>query len=73
MQCRDWDALLRWAKEPERDSCFHRPSDYKSIAHNLERHAYCRPGSQYHDVSKKYFEIHGHKNVCKGDEDRTTN
>jgi hypothetical protein len=71
MQCRDWDALQRWAKEPERDSCFHQVSDYKYVEHNLERHAYCSPDSQYYDVSRKYFEIHGHKNMFGVDEDTT--
>jgi len=69
LQCRDWDALLRWAKDPERDSCFQQASDYKHVAHNLERHAVCPPGSQYDAVSRKYFEIHGHKNLYASDEE----
>lgn len=69
LQCRDWDALQRWAKDPERDSCFQQASDYKHIAHNLERHAVCPPGSQYDEVSRKYFEIHGHKDLFVPDEE----
>lgn len=69
LQCRDWDALQRWAKDPERDSCFRQASDYKHVAHNLERHANCPLGSPYYDVSRKYFEIHGHKNLFSDDEE----
>ncbi|KAI0432349.1 hypothetical protein F5Y09DRAFT_353642 [Xylaria sp. FL1042] len=69
LQCRDWEALNRWAKDPERDSCFQQISDYKHVAHNLERHAVCPPGSQYDEVSRKYFEIHGHKNLFEPDDE----
>jgi hypothetical protein len=69
LQCRDWEALNRWAKDPERDSCFLQESDYKHIAHNLERHAVCPPGSQYDEVSRKYFEIHGHKDLFVPDDE----
>lgn len=69
MQCRDWDALGRWAKEPTRDACFHQISDYRHIEHSLEQHAFCAPDSPYYEVWNKYFEIHGHKNLFE-DENR---
>jgi hypothetical protein len=66
-----WDALMRCDKDPERDSCFQWASDYKHMAHNLVRHAVCPPGSQNDFVSRKYFELHGHKPLSVGGNDES--
>jgi len=36
MSCRNWDALISWARAPERHSCYNMISDYIPIAHTLE-------------------------------------
>jgi len=65
MQCRDWDELIQWASDPERDSCYRMVDDYKEVASDLERHAFCKEDSQYYPIMKAYFDIHGHRNMFK--------
>ena len=60
MQCRDWNKLVSWAYEPERNACFRLLDDYQPVKHTLERHQFCPEGSKYYPVAKGYFEKHGH-------------
>jgi hypothetical protein len=60
VMCRNWDKLIKWTQEPERNACYRSLSDYRTVKHSLERHAFCPENSPYHDVSTRYFEKWGH-------------
>ncbi|KAI9660067.1 MAG: hypothetical protein M1821_001419 [Bathelium mastoideum] len=62
MQCKDFDKLVAWTQEPERNACYDQIDDYRYIENTLERHAFCAKDSQYYPVMEAYFEKHGHKN-----------
>ncbi|MCJ1271668.1 hypothetical protein MMC22_011573 [Lobaria immixta] len=61
LQCRDWNKLIAWAHDPERNACHRMLDDYRPISHSLERHAFCPKNSPYYSVQTAYFEKHGHK------------
>lgn len=61
VECRDWNKLIAWTQHPDRNTCYQSLSDYKTIKHSLERHAFCPPGSPYSEVSRAYFDKWGHK------------
>lgn len=67
MQCRSWEDLISWAREPERHSCYEMISDYVPIVHRLEQYAFCPEESPHYETMRRYFEIHGHKNVFEDD------
>lgn len=60
-KCKDWDALVKWTQEPERQSCFKMIDEYRTVPNSLEEFAFCPSGSQYTGVMTKYFERWGHK------------
>ena len=59
--CRDWNKMIQWAQQPDKEACWTMIDDYKPIKHKLERHAFCPKDSPYYETMSKYFEIHGHK------------
>jgi hypothetical protein len=61
LMCRNWDKLIEWTQEPERQSCYRRLTDYGRVAHKLERFAFCPKDSKYFSVVEKYFKKWGHK------------
>lgn len=63
MQCRDWNKLLAWAKEPVRNACYSRIEEYKGVEHELDRYMYCPENSPYYQVAKEYQEIHGYSSL----------
>jgi hypothetical protein len=67
-QCRDWDQMIDWALEPERDACF-KWDDYREATNTLELFAHCSSESPYHDFQQAYFEYHGHKDTYELKED----
>ncbi|KAH7345862.1 hypothetical protein BKA66DRAFT_517192 [Pyrenochaeta sp. MPI-SDFR-AT-0127] len=75
-KCKDWDALVRWTQEPERQSCFKMIDEYRTVPNSLEEFAYCPSGSQYTGVMTRYFDRWGHKDpftkdVGKEDHERS--
>ncbi|KUJ11512.1 uncharacterized protein LY89DRAFT_688748 [Mollisia scopiformis] len=63
MQCRSWDKLIEWARDPEKDACYRIVDEYKDPVHNLERFAYCSEDSRYYETMTNYFAKWGHKNL----------
>ncbi|KAM3084560.1 hypothetical protein ACMFMG_001338 [Clarireedia jacksonii] len=61
MMCRDFDKMIKWTQEPERQSCYKRLTDYFPLAHKLERFAFCPQDSKYYSVVESYFKKWGHK------------
>jgi hypothetical protein len=61
LQCRSWDALVSWARAPERHSCYKVISEYVSPLHTLEQYAFCPTNSPHYETMIKYFEKWGHK------------
>jgi hypothetical protein len=59
-RCKDWNALIAWTQEPERDACFNQINDYRRM-HTLEQFAFCRKDSQYKSTMEQYFAEFGHK------------
>jgi hypothetical protein len=60
MMCKNFDRLVEWIYVPERNACHHSLDDYRSIAHSIERYAFCEPGSENYNRMKEYFEERGH-------------
>jgi hypothetical protein len=60
MRCRSWDALARWARDPERDACFDVIDEYKPLKAGIERFAFCKKGSRYWGRMQSFFEKWGH-------------
>ncbi|KAH8725903.1 hypothetical protein GQ44DRAFT_615038 [Phaeosphaeriaceae sp. PMI808] len=60
-KCKDWDALVKWTQEPERQSCFKMIDEYRTVPNSLEEFAFCPEGSPHTNVMTKYFERWGHK------------
>ena len=62
MQCKDFDKLVAWTQDPERNACYKRltTSDFKPIVHSIERYAFCPADSQHFTAMSRYFEEHGH-------------
>ena len=56
VQCRDWNKLIAWTQAPKRNACYRSLDDYRTVAHSLERHAFCPEGSPYYEVSRAYFQ-----------------
>lgn len=61
MQCRDWDALVGWARHPDRHSCFEHIDEYRDPLHKLEQFAFCPETHPSRAVMEAYFEKLGHK------------
>ncbi|CAG8959675.1 hypothetical protein HYFRA_00001579 [Hymenoscyphus fraxineus] len=61
LQCRNWDALISWAREPEHHSCYEVVSEYAPVSHRLERYGFCPENSPHYETMKAYFEKWGHK------------
>lgn len=60
-KCKNWDALVKWTQEPERQSCFHMIDEYRPVPNSLEEFAFCPEGSPHTETMTKYFERWGHK------------
>jgi hypothetical protein len=61
-KCRNWEKLIEWTQEPERQSCFRMLDDYRRVPRTLEQFAYCEKTSKYYPIAQKYFEEYGHHN-----------
>ena len=59
-KCKDWNALITWTQNSEREACFRMFSDYRRM-HTLEQFAFCNEESKYRKTMVEYFEKHGHK------------
>ena len=59
--CRSWNKLTEWTKEPERQACYHRITDFGGVVNKLERYAFCPEDSQYFPVQQAYFDKWGHR------------
>ncbi|CAG8975111.1 hypothetical protein HYALB_00008951 [Hymenoscyphus albidus] len=63
LQCRNWDALISWAREPEHHSCYEVVSEYAPVSHRLERYGFCPENSPHYETMKAYFEKWDHKSM----------
>jgi hypothetical protein len=61
LQCRSWEALVAWARAPERNSCYEMISEYVPVSHRLEQYGFCPESSPHYAAMKRYFERWGHK------------
>ena len=68
--CKSWDKLVAWTREPEREACYKRLSDYGEVKHSIERYAYCPEESRHYPVMKAYYEKWGHLDPFGRGEDR---
>jgi len=60
LQCRDYDALVAWARAPEQSACYSQLDHYREAVHSLEKFAVCPEDSPYRPFVTAYFEKHGH-------------
>ncbi|KAJ5239324.1 MFS multidrug transporter [Penicillium chermesinum] len=60
MHCKNFDKLVEWTQAPERNACYKRLTDYKTIVHSIERYAFCPRDSEHYDTMDQYFKEHGH-------------
>ena len=63
VQCRDWDKLDAWARDPVRHSCYKIFDDDRPVANKLELYAFCPKDSPHYTTMKNYFEKHKHKAI----------
>ena len=63
VQCRDWNKLIAWSQDLERNACYHQISDYREVIHGIEKYAFCPPGSPYGKAAEDYFKKWGHKEL----------
>lgn len=61
MQCRDWNSLVAWARDPHRHSCYKILADDLPVAHTLELYAFCPKDSPHYKTMKAYFDRYGHQ------------
>ena len=62
-QCRDWNALVSWAYDPERHACYNQVDEYRDAKHNLERFQFCQDSSPFRSRKDAYFEKYGHQGL----------
>ena len=63
MQCRDWNALVAWSRNPGQHSCFESGWGFRTVKRRLEQHTFCPMDSPHYEVMKEYLERHGHKSM----------
>ena len=67
-KCKDWDALVAWTQDAERDACFQIITDYRRV-HTLEQFAFCKENSKYKGIMEDYFKRYGHRNLYLDDDE----
>jgi len=61
VQCRNYDALVQWTREPERFPCYNRTVDTGlSLENRIEAYAYCPEDSPFYSTQQAYFAKWGH-------------
>ena len=59
--CRNFDELVAWTKEKERNACYHRIADHPELSERLpEKYAFCDEDSPYYPKMKAYFKENGY-------------
>lgn len=59
--CRNFDALIAWTKEKERNACYHRITTHPELSERTpEKYAYCDEDSQYYPKMQNYFQENGY-------------
>ncbi|KAF2736291.1 hypothetical protein EJ04DRAFT_490041 [Polyplosphaeria fusca] len=68
-KCKNWDALVKWTQEPERQTCFRMIDEYRRVPNSLEEFAFCPEGQEFdkiRDSMNAYFGKWGHKDPFGG-------
>lgn len=57
--CRNFDQLVAWTKEGDRNACYHRIAEHPELSERIpEKYAFCEKESPYYSTMHAYFKEH---------------